>query len=304
MSPVRVLCMRLFREASRAVAATPDIGLEEVADFQPIVTRAAWFAAGFLVVLLVGWYVVEPFFARAVRRRNENNPTVREAISRYTRLFFFLIAVAFGAGVAGYGGILSDSALVIAAATLAVGVAAQAVIGSIVSGLALVVDPQFNVGDYIRWQDGEGEVTSITLRVTRVRTPDGALVTIPNTNLTEDSIFRPYGGESYRVVEQIGIAYEDDVEDALRQLKGTALKLDGVAQEPDPRVYVEEFGSDAVILRVHYHIEDSRDKNLFDIRSSYARKAKKSLERSGITISPASKRELEGRIEVDGSTPE
>jgi small-conductance mechanosensitive channel len=288
------------------VAAAPDVGLDEVADFQPVVTRATWFVAGFLIILVLGWYVVEPFLARAVRSRNENNPTIQEAISRYTRLFFFVIAIAFGAGVAGYGGILSDSALVIAAATLAVGVAAQEVIGSIVSGIALVIDPEFNVGDYIRWQDVEGEVTSITLRVTRVETVGGERVTVPNTTLTDEAIFLPYGGDQYRVVEQIGIAYEDDVEDALRQLKDTALELDGIMKEPDPRTYVEEFGPDSVVIRVHYYIEDTPQSpgEILDIRSNYARKAKQRLESSGITISPASKRELQGRIDVDGSGQE
>lgn len=294
---------RLNHVLSQTGASVPDVGLDEVADFQPVVTRATWFVAGFFVVVLLGWYVVEPFIARAVRRRNEKNPTIQEAISRYTRLFFFVVAVAFGAGVAGYGGFVSDSALVIAAATLAVGVAAQEVIGSIVSGIALVADREFNVGDYIRWQDGEGEVTSITLRVTRVETVGGERVTIPNTNLTDEAIFLPYGGDHYRVVEQIGIAYEDDIEDALRQLKNTALELDGVMKEPDPRTYVEEFGPDSVMIRVHYYIEDTPQGpgGILDIRSDYARKAKRRLESSGITISPASKRELQGRIEVDRS---
>jgi small-conductance mechanosensitive channel len=297
--------MNLGQLALRAAAAS-DVGLDEVADFQPVVTRATWFVAGFLIVLVLGWYVVEPFLARAVRSRNENNPTIQEAISRYTRLFFFVIAIAFGAGVAGYGGILSDSALVIAAATLAVGVAAQEVIGSIVSGIALVIDPEFNVGDYIRWQDVEGEVTSITLRVTRVETVGGERVTVPNTTLTDEAIFLPYGGDQYRVVEQIGIAYEDDVEDALRQLKDTALELDGIMKEPDPRTYVEEFGPDSVVIRVHYYIEDTPQSpgEILDIRSNYARKAKQRLESSGITISPASKRELQGRIDVDRSGQE
>jgi small-conductance mechanosensitive channel len=286
---------------SQPGASVPDIGLEEINDIQPAATRATWFLASFLVVLLVGWYVVEPFLARAVRRRNENNPTVQEAISRYTRLFFLVVAVFVGASVAGYGGLVSDSALVIAAATLAVGVAAQQVIGSIVSGLALVVDPEFSVGNYIRWSDGEGEVISITLRVTRVQTPNGELVTIPNTNLTDDAIFRPYGGENYRVVEEIGIAYEDEIDEGLRYLKEAAIETEGIEGEPEPRTYVEEFGGDAVMIRVHYYVDEPRRQDVFDIRSRYARRAKKNLERSGISISPASKRELQGRIEVDGS---
>jgi small-conductance mechanosensitive channel len=45
-----------------------------------------------------------------------------------------------------------------------------------------VLDSEFNVGDYIQWENNEGTVEPISLRVTRVETVDGELVTIPNTN--------------------------------------------------------------------------------------------------------------------------
>jgi len=67
------------------------------------------------------------------------------------------------------------------------------VIGSLVSGIALVLDPDFNVGDYIEWPNGEGVVQSIALRTTRVETQNGELVTIPNTILTNNEISRPFG---------------------------------------------------------------------------------------------------------------
>ncbi len=54
-----------------------------------------------------------------------------------------------------------------------------------------------------------------------------------------------------------------------------------------------------MVVRVHYWIEDPRRRDLFRIRSEYARAAKERLEGAGLTISPASKRELVGRIAVD-----
>lgn len=283
-------------------ATTPGsgVGPDELVDYWPPLVRAGWFLAGFLLVFLVGWYVLAPAVARVVRRRNRNNPTLQEAITRYVRAILLVVAVFVGAGTAGYGGFLSDSALVVAAATLAVGVAGQEVIGSIVSGLALVVDPEFNVGNYIEWDGGEGTVRSITLRVTRVTAPNGELVTVPNTVLTGGAITRPFGRGRYRVVETVGLAYEEDVEEAMDLLEDVARELDGVLAEPDPAVYVDELGEDAVVLDVHYWIEDPRRRDLFSIQSAYARAAKTRLEEAGVEISPASKRELEGRIEVDG----
>jgi small-conductance mechanosensitive channel len=287
--------------ATVALATTtspPPVGPEGLTDYGPLLVRAAWFLAGFLAVVVVGWVVVEPLASRYVGRRNRNNPTIQEAVSRYVRLLSLIAAFFVGAGVAGYGDLVGDSAIVVAAATLAVGVAGQTVIGSIVSGLVLVADPEFNVGDYIEWNDTEGTVQSITLRVTRILTPDGELVTVPNTALTGQAVTRPFGRGRHRVVERVGLAYEADVGDALDHFTAAATAVDGIEAEPTPKAYVDEFGSDAVIVRVHYWIEDPRRKDVFEVRSAYAQAIKSRLDGAGVEISPASKRELRGLIEV------
>jgi len=281
--------------------APGQLGPEALADYWPLLERAGWFFLGVLVVLLLGWYVLEPALSRTVRRRNQNNPTLHEAVTRYVRLLVVVVALFIGGGVAGYGQFLTNSAIVVAAATLAVGVAGQTVIGSLISGLVLVHDPEFNVGNYIKWSGGEGVVRSITLRVTRIQTPDGELVTIPNTELTSKAITRPYGRGRYRVVEHIGLAYEDDVDAAIEHLEAAAAGVEGILPEPDPTAYVDDFGSDAVVVRVHYWIEDPRRRDIFGIRSDYARAVKTRLDGAGVTIAPASKRDLRGRIEVDGA---
>lgn len=169
-------------------------GPGELADLLPDLVRVAWFLVGFGAVFLVGRFVVAPVVERTARQRNRNNRTLVEAVSRYVRLLAVVVALVVGISAAGYGDLLGDSALVVAAGTIVVGVAGQAVIGSLVSGVALVADPEFNVGDYIEWPDDERVVRSITLRVTRVQTQDCTLVTVPNTRLTGEAVSRPYAG--------------------------------------------------------------------------------------------------------------
>lgn len=284
-----------------ALAQVDGVGPEELVDYWPLLTRAAWFFGGMLVVILLGWYLVEPAVTRAVERRNRNNPTLQEAVSRYVRLLSLVVAIAVGGGVAGYGDVLADSALIVAAGTLAVGVAGQQVLGSLVSGLVLVTDPEFNVGNRIEWDGGErgGTVESITLRVTRVRTANGELVTIPNTVLTGQPITRPYGGRGYRVVERVELAYDDSVDGAIDHLRAAAEELDGVLAEPPPAAHVDDLGGDAVVFRVEYWIGNPRRQDVVRIRSAYARAIKARLEAAGYTISPASQRELSGRIGLD-----
>jgi small-conductance mechanosensitive channel len=119
----------------QAATPTPVVGPEGLAAYWPVIRRGVWF-------------VVEPLIGRFVRRRNVNNPTIREAVPRYVRCPVLVVACFAAAGTAGYGRFVGDSALVLAAGTLAVGVAGRTVIGSIVSGLILVADPEINVGNY------------------------------------------------------------------------------------------------------------------------------------------------------------
>jgi small-conductance mechanosensitive channel len=93
------------------------------------------------------------------------------------------------------------------------------------------------------------------------------------------------------------------VSDALEHLTAATSAVDGIVGEPAPGAYVDEFGGDAVVFRVRYWVEDPRRRDIFGVRSAYARAAKERLDAADVTISPASKRELLGRIEV-GSNPE
>ncbi|MHB9288214.1 mechanosensitive ion channel family protein [Halobacteriales archaeon Cl-PHB] len=282
-----------------AVTETPAPGPEQLVDLWPLVIRAAWFVGAFVAVALVGLVVVEPAVSRVVRSRNRNNPTLEDAISRYVRLVVLVVALVLATSLAGYGYLIADSALVIAAGTLAIGVAGQRVIGSMVSGVALVSDPEFNVGDYIQWSEGEGHIQSITLRVTRVVSPDGELITVPNTTLTDEAVTRPYGRARYRVVEQIGFSYDDDPHEGLSVLVEAAEDLDVVADEPSPNAFVDELDPNAVMVNVHYWIADPSTRNIYEIRSKFASAAKARLEEAGVTVSPATKRDLEGRIAVE-----
>jgi small-conductance mechanosensitive channel len=181
-------------------------------------------------------------------------------------------------------------------------VAAQEVIGSIVSGIALVLDPEVNVGDYIKWQDSEGVVQAIALRVTRVETPDGELVTIPNTILTTHEIVRPFGRGNHRVIQELGLSYDEDIDEARAHLVRIAESLEGILDEPVPAAYVDELGGDDVVIRVHYWIHDPDRRDIFAIRSAYASAVKRHFEEEGIAISPPSEHAIEGHLDVDQSS--
>ena len=282
------------------------LALQEFADtpeeaYRKILLPLGKFALAFLLVYFVGQVLVARGVVRVVRQRNPNNRKIQNAVRRYLQLVVLLVALAFGVVAAGYGQVLARSALIFAAATLAVGVAGQEVIGALISGLFLVANPNFNVGDWIAWGEREGVVEAISFRTTRVRTENNETVTVPNTELTANSIVRPYGREQYRVAMQVGIEYEDDVDAAMDCLREAAAAHREILDDPRPRVYFDEFEDDAVVLEIQYWIRDPTRRDVRRVRSEFGLDVKSRFEAAELTISPASQRELSGEIGVDQS---
>jgi small-conductance mechanosensitive channel len=297
MGPAITLPRILFQVST----PPPETGVDELVGFWPVLVRFAWFLVGFLTVVLLGRLLVEPFLTPLLSRRNRNNPTVQAAFILYVRLVGLLVATIVGGVVAGYGWLLGDSALVLSAVALAIGIAAREVVSSLASGVALVLDSEFNVGDYIRWPGGEGIVRSIALRVTRVETVSGELVTVPNAILTGNEITRPYGRGHHRIAQEIEITHDGDVAEVLAQLEAVADTTEGILAAPSPTAYVDELG-ETVTIQVHYWIDDPTRREVLAIRSAYARAAKNRLEAEGITIGPPDVWRVRGEVSLDTSS--
>jgi len=164
---------------------------DEIADADVVLVRATAFVVGFAVVLVFGWGLLEPAVSRVARVRNRHNQTLREAITRYVQLIVVVVGVAVGLSVAGFGYRLGNSAIVVAAATIALVSPGRTSSDRSSAARRWSSIRSSTSGTTFAGTGGEGEVRSITLRVTRVRTLDGGLVTIPNTTLIDEVVERP-----------------------------------------------------------------------------------------------------------------
>ncbi|MFB6094765.1 MAG: mechanosensitive ion channel family protein [Halanaeroarchaeum sp.] len=272
--------------------------------YRQVLGDLLWFALAFGAVTVVGLRGVVPLAARAVRSRNRNNPTIETATKTYLRVLLIGLAILAGLIAAGYGRILSDSAVVIAAITFALGIAGQEVFGSLVSGLFLVADPDFNVGDWIEWPDGEGTIEAVDFRVTRVRTPDNETIAVPNTDLTANTIARPYGRSRYRVRERVYVSYGEDTERSLWELREIATALDGVLEEPPPTTRIVELGTNAITIQAEFWIDEPMEREIRDLRSDFRREVKGHFDAEDITLAPPAAQLLSGSVVVTGEEAE
>ena len=270
-------------------------------DIERWLLRVGLFVGSFLFVYLAGRLLVVPPVRRVVQLRNTANPTLVDAVDLYLRIAFFVVAFPIAIAVAGFGQYLSGSAVVVAALTLAVGVAGQDVISNLVSGVFLVADANFNVGDHVRWNDRSGTVVKIGLRTTRIRTPANEILTVPNNDLSTNPVTHPFDGVRYRVEESIVVAYDEDIPKVAEILREAAVEDERILGKPRPAIHVERLGGSGVELVVRYWVRDPDETDIADTKTAFASRAKDRLAAAGVTVAPANLQELTGGIQIDNA---
>ena len=136
---------------------------------------------------------------------------------------------------------------------IAVGFAAKDTLANLFSGLFIVADAPYKVGDFIVL-DGElrGQVTRIGLRSTRVLTADDVEITVPNAVIAGSKIVNETGGPSIaqRIAVPVDVAYGSDIDQVRTVLLRCAEGIPHVGTQP-AQVAFTRFGDSGLKFELH-----------------------------------------------------
>ena len=142
---------------------------------------------------------------------------------------------------------------------IAVGFASKDTLANLFSGVFILADAPYKIGDFIVLDSGErGEVTHIGIRSTRILTRDDVEVTIPNSIMGNSKIINESGGphKKYRIRLKVGVAYGTDVDEVRKILLDVATAEESVCKDPEPRVRFRQFGASSLDFELLCWIED------------------------------------------------
>jgi len=240
--------------------------------------------------------IFETVTARFIASR-ELADHVRAPIERLGLVLAGFIAVTIAFGAAGFGDFLQSLATIAAAATLAVGLATQDVLKNLVAGVFIYTDQPFKIGDQIEWDDHAGVVEDISFRVSRIRTFDKELLTVPNSTMTDGVIKNVTDGQTRRITIDVGIGYEDDIDTAAELMEEIAAGIEGVRHNPPPSTRLKALGDNAVIITARLWLADPARGDATAVRASFLQGVKEQFDTAGIDL-PYPTRVLEGSISV------
>ncbi|MET0062099.1 MAG: mechanosensitive ion channel family protein [Candidatus Thiodiazotropha endolucinida] len=136
-------------------------------------------------------------------------------------------------------------------AGIAIGFAAKDTLANLFSGVFIMADSPYKIGDYVVLDDGggiRGKVTHIGIRSTRLLTRDDVEVTIPNSIMGNSKVVNESGGPhvKYRIRVEVGVAYGSDIDQVRDVLMSVARESETVCDQPEPRVRFRAFGASSL----------------------------------------------------------
>jgi small-conductance mechanosensitive channel len=148
---------------------------------------------------------------------------------------------------------------------IAVGFAAKDTLSNLISGVSIIADAPYKIGDYIVLDTGErGVVTSLGIRSTRLLTRDDVEISIPNAVIGAAKITNESGGPwvKQRIRVQVGVAYGSDTEKVVQILEEIAEGNAGIVEQPMPRVRMRGFGDSSLNFELLGWISSPEERGL------------------------------------------
>jgi small-conductance mechanosensitive channel len=195
--------------------------------------------------------------------------TISALIAILSELGIAIGALAAGAGILG----------------AAIGFGAQSLVRDFIAGLFIVVEDQFGVGDFVDLGSATGIVESIRLRVTQVRDTEGTVWYVRNGEILR------VGNQSQgwsRIILDLPLAYNSDLDKAKKVLEAAALKL---AETPTmksgligkPEIWgIQALAGEEVVFRLVQQVRPSKKDVL---TRALRQEVKTALDKAGIKLS-------------------
>ena len=189
---------------------------------------------------------------------------------------------------------VTNFAVVVGAAGLAIGFALQGSLSNFAAGVMLIIFKPFKVGDFIEAAGKLGTVKEIQIFNTILNSPDNVRIIIPNGQVTGSNIMNFTVNGTRRIDLVIGVSYEDDLKKTQQVIEKIILNDERILKEPAHTIAVSELADSSVNFVVRPWVNAG---DYWAVRFDLIEKIKLALDRNGITI-PFPQRDIHMKTEA------
>jgi len=231
--------------------------------------------AAFLLLYVI-YRLLDAGLSRGLERADSIEPGLQSVLIKTFRVVTFIFIIAIVLDQLG----LNVTALIagLSIAGVIAGFAARDSLENFISGVTILVDKPFKVGDYIEIDDQYGQVDEITLRSTRIRTVRNETMVLPNTLMITQQLVNHTKRGVLRVDIPFGIAYKERPAEARAVVLPLVEDDDRILSEPAPSVVV----TSSVDMAFRFYLRDPSQE--VPLRWEYTEKVREALREADIEI--------------------
>lgn len=218
---------------------------------QEFINHIPYLVAGLIVLLLTGLFSnLLGRLGKRIAKRSSLRPSLQDLIQRLISISTWALGLLLAAMVV-FPGLTPTKALGgLGIASVAIGFAFKDIFENFFAGILLLWRFPFESGDFIECEDLIGCVEEITIRMTKIRQTSGELIVVPNSFLFKNPVFVLTNKKKRRTSIIVGIAYDENVDDAIPVITDAATACESVDQGTPVEVFMKEFGASSVDIEV------------------------------------------------------
>lgn len=164
---------------------------------------------------------------------------------------------------------------------IAIGFASQTSVSNIISGIFLISEKPFVVGDVIEVAGIRGTIETIDLLSLKLKTPDNQFVRVPNETMIKSEVTNLTRYPLRRINIKVGVAYKEDLSRVSQLLAEIAAAEPLAMKDPPPVIMVENFGDSSIDFLFGVW---GRTDEFFDLKTSLMIRIKDTFDANHIEI--------------------
>lgn len=237
-------------------------------------------AIGILFLGYIFFKLTAALFRKLLLRRHAPDAFSRLLIDNVYKAFVLVVTLIAAVGQLGIN--LTAPLAGLGILGLALGFAAQDSLANIVAGFLIFFDKPFQVHDHVTLGEHYGRVEQITMRSTRIRTPDNKYVVIPNQKIINEVLVDHSTNGDTRLVIPVTIIYGASIQQAREAILEEFSKIPGILKKPQADVVVETLAESGTHLFARFWIADAAHEQALHFAAGEA--VKRALDNAGIAI--------------------
>ncbi len=267
-------------EVEKIIESNIDKNIQVLVDFAPTALAG--------LVVIISTFIFAKIFnivVLKISKKSKLSKNYIKLLSRISNIIFAFIGIILLLNILGFKGLSTGVFASGGVVTVILGFALREIGENFCAGVLLNINKPFKIGDTIKSLDVEGQVKSIEIRYTHIRSVDGRDIYVPSSQIYKNTLINYTKDGLRRFHFNIGIDYSSDLKEACLVIDKALESVEGVLKDPEPGCVINNLLPGYIEIIAYFWVNVDNNISVRKIREGVAINIKDQLIAKGFILS-------------------